>query len=332
MGIQLMECGGRCYTAAPLLIDEHDPPLVIYATGSRVHLVSLKSGQLIATYEKHSHTVIQLIHDDKEHSITSVSEDGYISVWNVDTLEEIKAFQVAFPIFDLVLIASKINSIGIVMRRSVAMTTELKESSNRIQDEYLLAQYDISANEISKPLSSLKYPTHCISQLLIPDEYLVAVNRKEVNFFAIESDFRILFRTELNDMNCLAINPHKYILATGHGSGAITLWYDIHSWLRSIPISSFNSQTIQWKSKPIHTIVHWHALPLYTLCFNPDGNFLYSGGEEGVLVQWQLNNSHKKTFLPRLGAPIASSCSSKSTNATVICTTDNCIRIIDAAR
>ena len=35
----------------------------------------------------------------------------------------------------------------------------------------------------------------------------------------------------------------------------------------------------------------------------PTGTYLVSGGEEGVLVLWQLD-THKREFRPRLGSPI----------------------------
>ena len=37
---------------------------------------------------------------------------------------------------------------------------------------------------------------------------------------------------------------------------------------------------------------------------SPTGSYLLSGGEESVLVLWQLD-SHKKQFRPRLGSPIS---------------------------
>jgi hypothetical protein len=63
-----------------------------------------------------------------------------------------------------------------------------------------------------------------------------------------------------------------------------------------------------------------------------DGNFLYSGGEESVLVQWSLVHNNRKTFLPRLGAPITASCCSMNDTCILVTTSDNCVRVIDTAR
>lgn len=333
MDLQVDLISGRCHRASPLLLDTHDPPLVIYAATSRIHVVSLKSGQLIAVYTKHRSPVVKLRSEDQA-IISSISEDGYVSIWNVDSLQEMESMKITFPVFDWISITSKPNTISIVTKRSLIQNKDEAPitTPQRETDDYVFMQYDTMNNEMINPLCALHYPSHCIARLTTPDEYMIAVNRKSINIFAIENDHRIQIKTELNNMNCVAVNSSKHMLATGHGNGAITLWYEVHSWLNSLPLSSFTSHFVRPKSKPVHTVLHWHAIPLNTLCFNPDGNFLCSGGEEGVLVQWHLNDSHKKTFLPRLGAPIASSRSSQSSNFTAISTTDNCIRIIDTAR
>ena len=38
--------------------------------------------------------------------------------------------------------------------------------------------------------------------------------------------------------------------------------------------------------------------------FSAEGNFLYSGGREGVLVLWRLDTGGERSYLPRLGGPL----------------------------
>ena len=52
------------------------------------------------------------------------------------------------------------------------------------------------------------------------------------------------------------------------------------------------------------------------------GAYLYSGGEESVLVFWQIDSNHKQ-FKPRLGAPIAHICNSQDDTVIAVCHTDN---------
>ena len=48
---------------------------------------------------------------------------------------------------------------------------------------------------------------------------------------------------------------------------------------------------------------HWHANAVGALMFSEDGAYVLSGGEEAVLVLWQVETGVKQ-FLPRMGAPI----------------------------
>jgi NET1-associated nuclear protein 1 (U3 small nucleolar RNA-associated protein 17) len=54
---------------------------------------------------------------------------------------------------------------------------------------------------------------------------------------------------------------------------------------------------------PVPQILHWHRLPVSAVKFSGDGNYLVSGGQETVLVLWQLATS-KKQFLPHLTSGI----------------------------
>lgn len=51
------------------------------------------------------------------------------------------------------------------------------------------------------------------------------------------------------------------------------------------------------------TVMHWHAHDVGGIAFSSNGAYLLSGGEESVLVIWQLQNAHRE-FVPRLGSPI----------------------------
>ena len=52
------------------------------------------------------------------------------------------------------------------------------------------------------------------------------------------------------------------------------------------------------------------------------GAYLYSGGEESVLVFWQVDTNHKQ-FKPRLGAPISRICNSEEDTVIAVSHTDN---------
>lgn len=54
-------------------------------------------------------------------------------------------------------------------------------------------------------------------------------------------------------------------------------------------------------------LMKWHIGPVKSLCFTNDNNYLISGGQEKVLVFWQID-SDKTQFLPRLNGSIEKIC------------------------
>jgi hypothetical protein len=57
----------------------------------------------------------------------------------------------------------------------------------------------------------------------------------------------------------------------------------------------------------------------------------HPGGEEAVLVIWQLGNSHSPTYLPRLGAPIESLAIAADAKTLAVAHSDNAIRLVDSS-
>ena len=74
-------------------------------------------------------------------------------------------------------------------------------------------------------------------------------------------------------------------VAIGNDKGKITLWHKAGN------------------DKPVSSAYHWHSHGVSSVVFNSDGTYMLSGGEEAVLVIWQLETGTKR-FLPRLGTYI----------------------------
>lgn len=95
---------------------------------------------------------------------------------------------------------------------------------------------------------------------------------------------------------CLAFHPSDDYFATGDDKGNIRSWYCLRE--------EFMVKSVGTEKRAQTTTLHWHAHAVSALSFTPNGAYLLSGGEESVLVVWQLHTG-KKEFIPRLGAPIA---------------------------
>lgn len=109
---------------------------------------------------------------------------------------------------------------------------------------------------------------------------------------------------------CIASHPRDEVVATGNELGQICIW----------------SNFIEG-SRPTKSLHHWHSNPLTDLCFSSHGTTLYSGGQEAVVVAWELATGQKQLF-PRIGAPIKFMINDRHNRILVITKTDNSIDIL----
>lgn len=75
--------------------------------------------------------------------------------------------------------------------------------------------------------------------------------------------------------------------------------------------------------------LHWHALLISGMAFALDGEYLLTGGAEGVLVFWQMSTSNKQ-FLPRVGRAIETVSVSPTSRLYALKLDDNAVKLIGA--
>ncbi|CAM9591782.1 unnamed protein product [Ectocarpus sp. 12 AP-2014] len=108
--------------------------------------------------------------------------------------------------------------------------------------------------------------------------------------------------TAVAPVRSLVVGGDGESLITGHLDGSMSHWHELTDRLRA----AFNvsgSRGVFSEGVAPSTDMHWHAHPVRCMAVAPDGVQLLSGGEEAVLVQWNLSKG-TKAFLPRLGAPL----------------------------
>ncbi|KAI5124094.1 hypothetical protein M0805_000908 [Coniferiporia weirii] len=96
-------------------------------------------------------------------------------------------------------------------------------------------------------------------------------------------------------LTCLAFHPIDDYFATGDEQGQIRIWYCLNNQLTFAAAGG--------EKRAQTTTMHWHAHAVSSLAFTPNGAYLLSGGEESVLVIWQMHTG-KREFVPRVGSPI----------------------------
>ncbi|KAJ3088070.1 WD repeat-containing protein 75 [Quaeritorhiza haematococci] len=144
-------------------------------------------------------------------------------------------------------------------------------------------------------------------------QYLVAATRTKMHVWTLATNEEVI-HTLSYDITSLTIHPNGNCIAVGDRVGRITLWYCLNG---------------PQDTKPVITTMHWHAHQVNDLAFTNDGEYLLSGGEEAVLVIWQLQ-TRSKQFLPRLGADILSIAVSPDQMYYAVGQSDNTVRIVSS--
>jgi NET1-associated nuclear protein 1 (U3 small nucleolar RNA-associated protein 17) len=142
--------------------------------------------------------------------------------------------------------------------------------------------------------------TRYVTDLAIsPDgEWLVAIAGFKA-YVAMTSSLKSGFTKFVSPdrLTCLAFHPGNEYFVTGDTKGVIRSWYCLND--------EVLNKAVGVEKKAQTTTMHWHANPVSSLSFTPNGAYLLSGGEEAVLVIWQMS-SGKREYVPRVGGPIRS--------------------------
>ncbi|CAM9415742.1 unnamed protein product [Chrysoparadoxa australica] len=151
--------------------------------------------------------------------------------------------------------------------------------------------------------------------------WAVMGNRKRVHFTEVNGRGR-KWTLKLNKVVTSltaspAVGKRQSMLVTGHGDGEICLWHDI----------GCHAEGKAKHQAPVCTSMHWHSHRVLTMQLSVDERFLLSGGEEGVLVQWNISTG-SKTFLPRLGGPVAGIAASTGGHLVAVSSFSNSLRMV----
>ncbi|KAJ5339076.1 hypothetical protein N7452_005804 [Penicillium brevicompactum] len=107
-------------------------------------------------------------------------------------------------------------------------------------------------------------------------------------------------------------------LAIGTANGSILIYQNILDTL-------FGKDSGEKKAAPRK--LHWHREACNTLRWSKDGNYIISGGNEAVMVLWQMDTG-RKSFLPHLSSPICNIVVSASGSSYVIKLADNSVMVL----
>eukprot|EP01035_Chromulina_nebulosa_P018632 gene18632-24367_t len=307
---------------------------------------------------------------DDDSLVLSSSNDGVILIWILNSLQVIYELNLNVKIIDVIIprltrANSKLfnpmkssNEFGTLpdylYEELYLLTSPTNESNHK------LVAYDINKRTIRRSVSSvipckedlIDGASHLASSIMTSfdsqvdgSEYiLVSSNNRSdaaVLVWSVETNKGVRLSHSSGQISCLCASAESDVLVTGHTQGVITVWHAISSAINQsfkstseVPKSSNDIVNASSDIVFAKSLLHWHAHTVVTVCLSADGRRLLSGGSENVVVVWRTSGSaiDEKTFIPRLGAPIASLVTSEDSAQVVVTTTDNSLRVINVAR
>ncbi|XP_030846369.1 WD repeat-containing protein 75 [Strongylocentrotus purpuratus] len=263
-----------------------DSKCLLVCSGHRVKIISCLSGECIRELTGHRSNVngVHINPWNKLQVLTS-SEDGTVFLWDYMDNVILKTIKFDRPLYGLFLHEAHKNVLFVLCKKMDDNGQILHKKPLR------LCMASIPSGTSNKTPLTPEFVIvvgsggdRCIS-FGANGQYMACVmgnNLKVYNF-----DDKTIQRTEMKvKPTCLACHPHDNCIAVGDVKGQVSIVWNI-----------FQQESIT------KSINHWHALPVQDVSFSPEGTYLFSGGHECTLVQWQYNSKHKD-FMPRLGNAI----------------------------
>ncbi|KAH9518574.1 WD repeat-containing protein 75 [Bulinus truncatus] len=290
-------------------IFSHDSKFLICCCGNVIKVFNTRNGEFVHDLQGHMKTVTGVaLNPSNVLQVFSCGQDGLLISWDYLDGVKLKHYDLHMALNGIISISAEKKSIMML-----AQTLELKKNfsvmlwKKNADGEYakpkvLLENCDGNYNLVSFGCSK----DYVVSAL--KNKLFVHSMKKGVTEIVSDNDKYNKGKV----ITSVACHPSEYYVATGLESGKIVLWRNFFS-----------------NGEPLTTVIHWHALPVTCLDFTPDGSNLLSGGHECVLVKWQTNNTARRDFKPRMGAPLADIVVSPDGNFYATKHNDNVIQLLD---
>ncbi|KAF8578728.1 WD40 repeat-like protein [Ramaria rubella] len=288
--------------------------------GSSVKIYATATGQVVSTLSSSSsgsassssqlgdgHTdeiTAAFINPRNAFQLMTASLDGRIKIWDFLDAALLSTIEVGEPITHM---CAHENVRDHIFVATASRKKTKKNNANALREQSKVYRVSLRPSRattdlpIHKPADMIKVgkmrPTTGLA-ISPSGTWLVATGGPKAYvcpMVSVESGFTKFVSNET--LTCLAFHPSEEYFATGDQKGQIRLWYCLnHEQISTRSQGERRAQT---------TTLHWHAHSVSSIAFTANGSYLLSGGEEAVLVIWQLHTG-KREFVPRLGAPIVS--------------------------
>ncbi|KAI8982312.1 hypothetical protein BDF20DRAFT_912490 [Mycotypha africana] len=302
------------------------------SVGSCVKIYSVATGAVVKVLSQspslggHLDTITRVILNPKNHlQLYTASLDGTIKLWDYNDDILLKTYDIKAPIQSMEICQRTPEYAYLIVKKTD------KDGKDIASNNTAVYRFMFGSSDQDSGLRRIHTLTDCRSIDISSDgKWLAFAARFKVYIWPVvleedmvmedDNDKADVIEAQLRqhafvDMTTvLKFHPFKPILAVGDESGKIT------------HITNFTSENEKDYIRSIH---HWHHMPVDCLKFMEDGSYLMSGGQEAVIVIWQLDTGHKQ-FLPRMGGGVTSITISPNHRYYCVGLKDNSIRLINS--
>lgn len=275
-----------------------DGKILFLCVVSQVKMYSVASGEQVGVLRGHTAAVTGVMPNPKNSlQVYTASHDGSVRVWDFYEAKCLAEYDVGAPVLNFCLCRDIF-----VLNINKSGDKSQKSTSSR------LATLRVDGDRCE---AKIRFRTKaCCGIAVSPNnDFVATISKSTITIWDVFQDKRIKY-SHARNLTSVAFHPTEPYVATGDQDGQIIFWY------------RFNQP-----EELVTSILHWHAHAVHSLRFTEDGAYLLSGGEEAVLVSWQLGTGNKH-FVPRLGSTIKHISISPDGNLVALSCADNSIRVV----
>ncbi|KRZ93290.1 WD repeat-containing protein 75 [Trichinella sp. T8] len=288
--------GGESITQFPSVFAE-GAKILLFACGSVVQLHSTETGVELNKLMHDAEVSFITVSDNlnKEFEVFTTTVDGFVNRWNWKDAIILTRWKFQDEVIQMHFIDSTLTSAYVIFKPSVARNAMFSLVTFHQDGQFSTTEV---FNNFSSSLQSFCFANNnkCFAFILKDTFGVIDLKGKQR---------RPIYHK--HSAVLITGHPTEPILATGSSNGEISVWYRI------------------FQHQLCCTTCHWHPYVISHLVIR--GNLLLSGGQEQVLVKWDLrdlNGRNGKSFCARLHGAVKWITISPNSEMYAVCLDDNC--------
>ncbi|KAJ1965429.1 NET1-associated nuclear protein 1 [Dipsacomyces acuminosporus] len=334
-GVELKSVSGGLLTNDPIVFSG-DSSLFYLAKDNAVAVYNLQNAEMVQNFsiprgddseEQLSTKVLAIIANPDQpsaHQVYTFSADRKARLWDANTGTLIHTWNLRYAVSHVVIDPIQNNRFYCTahMAKQGKKSTANEESSEK--SRHAVFSVVLGPNKNKAAMSEVFKLTSAAAGLVVRHDgkWIAAYSKFRVQLVQIKPNGKIVqHKWHMTErVSTIAFHPGEPVLAVGDWRGRIMFWYCVDD---TIELGDTEDRSI------VRRPYHWHAHRVNAINFTEAGTMMLSGGEEGVLVYWQLAND-TKDFLARLGSDILGIAVSPDQMYYALTLRDNTIRIFSA--